>query len=200
LEGSLEHTIHILVAQKMDLSMFDCRYKNDETGCKAYDPKILLKREHKRRHHQVRSQKRKTRKREKQRRSERLNRLRSQANRIKEWLKTHEPKIGKQGKEIQSNVTDHESAKMSTSHGVLQGYHGQALVDGAYQVIVHAEAFGNGQDYDHVAPMMAGAKATMQALGYGEDYFAGRKFLADSNYHSDGNLKSCEEERKDAFW
>jgi transposase len=27
----------------MDLSMFDGRYNNDETGCPAYDPKILLK-------------------------------------------------------------------------------------------------------------------------------------------------------------
>jgi hypothetical protein len=111
---------------------------------------------------------------------------------MKAWLKTHKPKIGKQGKEIQSNVTDHESAKMSTSHGGLQGYNGQALVDAAYQVIVHAAAFGNGQDYDHVAPMMARAKATMQALGYGEDYFAETVFLADSNYHSDSNLKSCD--------
>jgi transposase len=27
----------------MDMRMFDCRYHNDETGCPAYDPKILLK-------------------------------------------------------------------------------------------------------------------------------------------------------------
>jgi transposase len=43
LHGSLEHAIHMLVEHQMDLSMFDCRYNNDETGCKAYDPKILLK-------------------------------------------------------------------------------------------------------------------------------------------------------------
>jgi transposase len=27
----------------MDMSLFDVRYKNDETGCPAYDPKLLLK-------------------------------------------------------------------------------------------------------------------------------------------------------------
>jgi transposase len=27
----------------MDMRMFDWRYHNDETGCPAYDPKILLK-------------------------------------------------------------------------------------------------------------------------------------------------------------
>ena len=43
LEGSLEHAIHVLVENKMDLSIFDCRYHNDETGCPAYNPKILLK-------------------------------------------------------------------------------------------------------------------------------------------------------------
>ena len=43
LEGSLEHAIHVLVENKMDMSMFDGRYNNDETGCPAYDPKILLK-------------------------------------------------------------------------------------------------------------------------------------------------------------
>jgi transposase len=134
-----------------------------------------------------------------QKRAERLKRLRRQAHRIKEWLKTNEPKIGKQGKEIQSNVTDNESAKMSTSHGVLQGYNGQALVDAEHQVILYAEAFGNGQDYDHVSPMIAGAKATMQALGHGEDYFAETIFLADSNYHSDDNLKSCAQEHLDAY-
>ena len=43
LRGTLEHTIHMLVDHHMDLSVFDDRYKNDETGCPAYDPKILVK-------------------------------------------------------------------------------------------------------------------------------------------------------------
>jgi transposase len=43
LEGSLEHTIHVLVENTLDVSLFDGRYKNDKTGCPAYDPKILLK-------------------------------------------------------------------------------------------------------------------------------------------------------------
>jgi transposase len=43
LQGTLEYTIHHLVDTKMDLSLFDGRYKNDETGCPADDPKILLK-------------------------------------------------------------------------------------------------------------------------------------------------------------
>ena len=41
--GTLEFAIHILVETRMDLSLFDEKYKNDETGRLAYDPKILLK-------------------------------------------------------------------------------------------------------------------------------------------------------------
>ena len=41
--GTLEFAIHTLVETRMDLSLFDEKYKNDETGRSAYDPKILLK-------------------------------------------------------------------------------------------------------------------------------------------------------------
>jgi transposase len=41
--GTLEFAIHTLVDTRMDTSIFDDRYKNDETGRLAYDPKILLK-------------------------------------------------------------------------------------------------------------------------------------------------------------
>jgi transposase len=41
--GTLEFAIHTLVERRMDMSVFDCNYQNDETGRSAYDPKILLK-------------------------------------------------------------------------------------------------------------------------------------------------------------
>lgn len=41
--GSLEFGIHTVVETCMDLSVFNEKYKNDETGRFAYDPKILLK-------------------------------------------------------------------------------------------------------------------------------------------------------------
>jgi transposase len=135
----------------------------------------------------------------KSKRAKRLKRLRRQAARIKDWLATHEPKMGKQGKEIQSNITDNESAKMPTSHGVIQGYNAQAVVDDKFQVIVAAEVFGNGQDADHLIPMVAGAKTNMQTLGHEASYFEDTIWLADSNYHSDENLKTCEQEHLDAY-
>jgi transposase len=41
--GTLEFAIHTLVETRMDTSIFDDRYRNDETGRWAYYPKILLK-------------------------------------------------------------------------------------------------------------------------------------------------------------
>jgi transposase len=41
--GTLEFAIHTLVETRMDMSVFDDNYKNDEIGRSAYDPKILLK-------------------------------------------------------------------------------------------------------------------------------------------------------------
>ncbi len=126
-------------------------------------------------------------------------RLRKKAEGIERFLKDNGPKIGRQGREITSNITDNESATMMTSHGTIQGYNAQALVDAKNQVIVHGEAFGEGQDHYHVPPMLDGAKETMHAIGHDEDYFEGKILVADSNYHSPANLNKCEDERLDAY-
>jgi transposase len=41
--GTLEFAIHTLVEDRMDLSVFEDRYNNDETGRWAYNPRVLLK-------------------------------------------------------------------------------------------------------------------------------------------------------------
>lgn len=43
LPGTFEYCLNYLVDNKIDLTVFDDRYKNDETGAPAYDPRILLK-------------------------------------------------------------------------------------------------------------------------------------------------------------
>jgi len=128
-----------------------------------------------------------------------VQRLQKQAAGLEKWLKDNDPKYGTTGKEISSNVTDNESAKMKTSHGVIQGYNSQALIDAKHQVIIHAEAFGRGQDHAHGPPMLEGALENLQSLGHGEEYFAGKIFTADTNYHSDTNLRKCQELRLDAY-
>jgi transposase len=41
--GTFEFTLSHLMDNELDLSIFDSRFNNDETGAPAYDPKILLK-------------------------------------------------------------------------------------------------------------------------------------------------------------
>jgi len=41
--GTLEFAIHTLVERRMDMSVFNDNYQDDEIGRSAYNPKILLK-------------------------------------------------------------------------------------------------------------------------------------------------------------
>ena len=307
--GTLEFAIHTLVETRMDLSRFDDRYTNDETGRSAYDPKILLKivlfgysrgmmssrriewacqknvtfialsggqhpdhstiaafvssmkdeilplfrdvllvceemdllggtffalgglrlpsnasKQGSGRRSELEGRKQRMEAKVKELLSEhteedkrdegspkgggptggsdpqrQIERLQKKADRIEKWLRENGAKIGPRGKEITSNITDNESAEMYTAHGIIQGYNGQALVDSKHQVIIHGEAFGNSQDYEHVPPVLEGAKQNLQAIGHSEDYFKGAILTADSNYHSRTNIRRCEEEGIDAY-
>ena len=302
--GTLEFAIHTLIETRMDLSVFDSKYNNDQTGRSAYDPKVLLKvallaysrglvssrkieqacRENiifmalacgqhpdhstiaafvssmkdqilplfrdillvceqqkllggsffaldgcklssnasKQWSGRISDLKKKKDKIEQKvqrlldeqieadndessdpadqaKRERQINKLHKQADRIERWLSDNEPRIGTSGKEVQSNITDNESAKMHTSHGTIQGYNGQALVDKKHQVIIHGEAFGCGQDHGHLEPMLEGAKENLQAIGHSQDYFKGKILTADTNYHSHTNLEKCVKEKLDAY-
>ena len=304
MEGTLELAIHTLVERRMGVSRFDNRYRNDETGCKAYNPKILLKiillgyargintsrkieracrenvvfmalscrqqpdhstiaafvsslkeeikplfrdvlltceemkllggtefsldgcklasnaskrwsgtfstlKEKKEKlerqvghmlEEQVEADKGETKnEKEKAGREKYIEKLKKQAARIEEFLEKNEPKPGKQYKEVRSNVTDNESATMTTSHGTIQGYNGQALVDAKHQVIVEGEAFGWGQDDYHLEPVVTGAQENMAAIGKADDYFTDVILTADTGYHSSESIKKCEEEGIDAY-
>jgi transposase len=43
LPGTFEYSLNHLIDHELDLTIFDERYKNEETGASAYDPRILLK-------------------------------------------------------------------------------------------------------------------------------------------------------------
>ena len=132
-------------------------------------------------------------------RDKQIEKLKKQADRIDRFLKDNDKKPGKQYKEINSNITDNDSAMMKTSHGVIQGYNAQALVDSKHQVIVQADAFGSGTDHHHLKPVIDGAKENMVAIGHTEEYFKDKILSADTSYHSTENIKKCKEEQIDAY-
>ncbi len=72
--------------------------------------------------------------------------IKKKAKKIKQWLNENEDRPGTRKKAIQSNITDNESAKMKSSHGVEQGYCGVAIGDQKHQVILSAGAFGSGDE------------------------------------------------------
>jgi transposase len=43
LSGTFEYSLNHLIDHELDLAFFDERYRNEETGAPAYDPRILLK-------------------------------------------------------------------------------------------------------------------------------------------------------------
>ena len=43
LPGTFEHALNQLLDHDLDLSAFDARYCNDDTGASAYPPALLLK-------------------------------------------------------------------------------------------------------------------------------------------------------------
>lgn len=133
-----------------------------------------------------------------ERQKKRERRFQLQVERLNEFLKDREPKRGSDGQEIQSNALDNESVKMPSSHGVVQGYNAQALVDSKHQVILAAEAFAS-QDHENLKPMLAGAKKNVAAIGKDEPFFQGKQLTADSNYHSFHSLTVCRDEKIDAY-
>jgi len=132
-------------------------------------------------------------------REKQIRRLQQQADKIENWLAENEKKIGSNGKELRSNVTDNDSTKMYTSHVTVQGYNSQAIVDSKHQVIVHGEALGRGPDNENLPPVVDGAKENLQSIGKSPDYFEGKILTADSSYHSIPNLNKCIEEKLDAY-
>jgi hypothetical protein len=132
------------------------------------------------------------------RRKKRIKKLKQKADRIEEFLSKNKPKIGSGGKEIQSNVTDNDSAKQATSHGVLQGYNANAMVDEKHQIVIHAEVFGKGEDGSNMKPMLDGAREKLEAIGWKKP-LKDRRISADTGYYSVKNLEACEEHEVDAY-
>ncbi len=132
-------------------------------------------------------------------RERQIDKLKKQADRIESFLKQNDKKIGENKKELYSNVTDNDSAKMHTAHGTVQGYNAQAIVDSKHQVIVHGEAIGRGPDNANLPPVIDGAKENLASIGKGCDYFEGKIVTADSSYHSVTNIAKCNAEKIDAY-
>lgn len=128
-----------------------------------------------------------------------LEKLNAKVAKIASWLDSHEERIGAQGKPIKSNITDNESAKMATSHGVIQGYNGIAGVDDLHQVIVYAEAFGDINEAGHLPEILEGIKENCKKTGIAENIYQEVKVTADSGFHSEQGMQAVFKNELDAY-
>jgi len=292
LPGTLEYTIHTLIENETDMSVFDARYNNDETGCRAYDPKILLKsvllglargklssrkvesackeniifmaltcgqtpdhstiaafissmekeialifvdilfycdkngllggttfsidgcklpgnasKEMSGTFEQLEGKKARLEKRLAELLKEHQDndakaaaeKIEKRIQKIDQFLKDNEPKPGRKHEENKSNVTDNDSQMMQTSHGTIQGYNGQALVDSKNQIIVFADAGNSGQDDEHASMMIDGAKENFKAIGKDDDFLKNAEILGDTNYASSDTFEKFIDEEINGF-
>jgi transposase len=303
LAGTFEHTLNRLIDEEFDLSVFEARYQNDETGAPAYDPAILLKiillayargvtssrrierlcrenvvfmalsadssphfttiadfvaslereivsmyrdvllvcdelgligremfavdgvkmpsnaskewsgtradftRKAKKMEHAIGYLVRRHREADRahedpslgKARERQIRTLRTAVKKVKGFLAESDDKVGPSGRVKKSNLTDNESAKMKTGHGVIQGYDGLAVVDAKHQVVVHARAFGEAQEHALLIPMVQGTRANLQGIAGRCDVLKTTKLAADSGFHSEANVKYLFEQRIDGY-
>ena len=113
--------------------------------------------------------------------TQRIARLQQDAAQLREWLATHpDDRRGPTGAVRKSNRTDNESAKMATGKGVIQGYTGVAVVDGAHQIIVEAQAHGTGAEQEVLIPVVTAVQPLLAPPSL---------VTADAGYHSEANLR-----------
>ncbi|MDH4233136.1 MAG: transposase, partial [Nitrospirota bacterium] len=134
------------------------------------------------------------------REEEAIRKLQAKIDKIDRWMSGNEDKVNRKGKVKKSNMTDNESAKMVSSHGVIQGYNGIAAADSKHQVIVHAEAFGEGHEGQLMKPVLEGIRETLSAIGEkADEVMKEAVFLMDSGYSSDENIEAVFTEGIDAL-
>lgn len=114
-------------------------------------------------------------------------------DRIDRFLKQAAPRMGqgRRSKEVKSNVTDNESAKMTTSKGTIQGYNGVATVDSKHQVIIDAQAFGEGQEHHTLQPVLESVRQRYRRLKIRKDLYKGRRkpiITADTGFANEANM------------
>lgn len=125
--------------------------------------------------------------------------LEKHCNKIENWLAENTDRKGVNGNIVKSNITDNNSAKLTTSKGVIQGYNGLSMVDSANQIIVCASAYGHGHEQATLYPMIEQTRVNFHSIDNNEDVFTDTQLAADSGFHSEKNLEMLADEEIDAY-
>jgi len=140
---------------------------------------------------------------EKQKRTaQAINTLSKAHDKIDKFLKTAAPRMGqaKHPTEVKSNITDNESAKMTTSKGTVQGYNGIAAVDKKHQVIIDAQAFGAGQEHHTLQPVIDSIRVRYQKLKIARNIYRKNVLVtADTGFANEANMEFLHKNKINAY-
>jgi hypothetical protein len=136
---------------------------------------------------------------EKEKDKEKLERMEKKADRILEFIKTHEDRRGAGGEIIKSNVTDNESGKIKGPHGVIQGYNGIAVVDSENQIIVAGNVYGSVAEGQYFPEMLEKTEKNMKKVNGDKKPLERTIMLADCAYFSEDNLQEAKKKGIEAI-
>ncbi|MFO7606522.1 MAG: transposase [Desulfurivibrionaceae bacterium] len=71
-------------------------------------------------------------------------------------------------------------------------------MDSKYQIVVHAEAWGEAQEHDLLKPMVEGTTENFEAIG-DKEIFDRTRLTADSGFHNENNMEMLAEKEIDAY-
>jgi transposase len=137
-----------------------------------------------------------------QRRQQTIETLNQAFDRIDQFLKSQSPRMGqgKIKKEVKSNITDNESAKMKTAKGTIQGYNGLAAVDKKHQIIIDAQAFGEGQEHHTLQPILESVEERYHRLAINKAIYKSKIVVtADTGFANEGNMQYVYKNRINAY-
>ncbi|WP_319560118.1 transposase [Marispirochaeta sp.] len=111
-------------------------------------------------------------------------------------MEANEPRKDNRGKEIKSNITDNESAKLKTGEGYIQGYNGLVVTDAKNRIIVNACPIGKQYEGGSSPFLVKDTSATGRKAGMLKKDIRAATFLADTNYFSEENCLFMLKEEK----
>jgi len=122
--------------------------------------------------------------------------IQHQKRRIQEFLRQHQPRTHTKNREVKSNLTDNDSAKLKCSGGYIQGYNALALADSKHQIIVNAYPIGRQYEGDELKPFVKDSLRTAKKAGILKRRFRTSTLLADTNYFSEANCRYLLQEER----
>ena len=128
---------------------------------------------------------------DRERRERHIERVEKKLKKIDRFLSTADPKVGTSGQEVQTNITDPESARIKSSHGYIQGYNGIGIADSGNQVIVSAQAIGSGAEGGCLPGMLDNLETAMKTITGKKKPLKKSLVLGDTGYFSEDNLQEA---------